>query len=58
MVTHATIEGGSVQTWVTYSGSDLIVNSDAGLQGLRAYNGIAMPVPRRHAGECPYARTA
>lgn len=35
-VTHATIEGGEAQTWVHDSEKDLIVNSDARLQGLRA----------------------
>ena len=44
-VTHATIEGGEAQTWVHDSEKDLIVNSDARLQGLRAEDYDLLLVP-------------
>lgn len=43
-VTHATIEGGEAQTWHD-SEKDLIVNSDARLQGLRAEDYDLLLVP-------------
>ncbi|MGU0691984.1 DJ-1/PfpI family protein [Pseudomonas aeruginosa] len=44
-VTHATIEGGEAQTWIHDSEKNLIVNSDARLQGLRAEDYDLLLVP-------------
>ncbi|KFF36356.1 DJ-1/PfpI/YhbO family deglycase/protease [Pseudomonas paraeruginosa] len=44
-VTHATIEGGEAQTWVHDREKDLIVDSDARLQGQRAEDYDLLLVP-------------